>query len=72
MAGIVGSLDECEMRIALFILFLNFYMDQSASRKRKLVEDSTVGAKRNKESFVSFCGDNLECGENVFEGEKFT
>ena len=30
MAGIV----ECEMRIALFILFSNFYMDQSASRKR--------------------------------------
>jgi len=28
MAGIV----ECEMRIALFILFFNFYMDQSASR----------------------------------------
>ena len=46
-------------------------MAQSASRKRKLVEDSTAGSKRNKESLVSFSGDDLEREENVPEGEKF-
>jgi len=48
-------------------------MAQSASRKRKLVEDSTAGAKRNKESLVSFFGDDSEREENVPEGDyKFT
>ena len=61
-AGIV----ECEMRIVLFIyLFFKFYMDQLASRKKKWVEDSTAGGKRNNESLVSFSGDDLEREENV-------
>ena len=47
-------------------------MAQSASRKRKLVEDSTAVSKRNKESLVSFSGGDLEREENVTEGEKFT
>ena len=48
MLGLAG---ECEMRIGfLFVYFLQFYMDQSASRKRKLSEDSKLGSKRKKES----------------------
>ena len=43
-------------------------MDQSASRKRNLSEDSNVGSKRKKdeadESLVSFSGDSLERDEN--------
>ena len=45
-------------------------MDQSASRKRKLFEDSNAGSKRKKESLASL-GDGLEREENVSEGERF-
>jgi len=61
MAGIV----ECEMRIALFILFFNFFHGSIGIKEKIWVEDSTAGAKRNKESLVSFSGDDLEREENV-------
>ena len=33
--------------------------------EKKWVKDSTAGAKRNKQSLVSFSGDDLEREENV-------
>ena len=58
MAGIV----EYEMRIALFILFFQFLHESIGIKEKKLiwVEDSTAGAKRNKENLFLFSGDDLE------------
>ena len=61
MAGIV----ECEMRIQLFILFFQFLHGSIGIKEKIWVEDLAAGAKRNKESSVSFSGDNLEREENV-------
>ena len=44
MAGIV----ECEMRIALFILFCQFLHGSIGIKEKKWVKDSTTGAKRKK------------------------
>jgi len=42
------------------------FLHRSIGIKEKIwVEDSTAGAKRNKESSVSFSGDNIERAENV-------
>ena len=53
------------MRIALFILFFNLFHGSIGIKEKIWVEDSTAGAKRNKESLVSFSGDDLEREENV-------
>ena len=59
---------ECEIRIALFFFF-QFLQGSSGIKERIWVEDSTAGAKRNKESLVSFSGDDLVREENEL---KFT
>ena len=61
---------DCRMREENSVVysFFNFCMDQSASRKRnglKIQPRDRAGAKRNKESLVSFSGDDLEREENV-------
>jgi len=44
---------------------LEFLYGSIGIKNKKWVEDSTAGAKRNKESLVSFSGDDLEREENV-------
>jgi len=45
--------------------FFQFLHGSIGIKEKKWVEDSTAGAKRNKESLVSFSGDDLEREENV-------
>ena len=46
-------------------------MDQSASAKRKLFEDSNAGSKRKNQSILKFYGDALEHEENVSDPGRF-
>ena len=45
--------------------FFQFLHGSIGIKEKIWVEDSTAGANRNKESLVSFSGDDLEHQENV-------
>ena len=49
----------------LFFFFFQFLHGSIGIKEKIWVEDLTAGAKRNKESLVSFSGDDLEREENV-------
>ena len=58
---------DCRMRNENRVVysFFQFLHGSIGIKEKKWVEDSTAGAKRNKETLVSFSGDDLEREENV-------
>ena len=48
--NMAGQIVECEMRVRC--LFFQFLYGSIGIKEKKWVEDSTAGAKRNKESLV--------------------
>ena len=63
----INMAGDCRMRAESSVVysFFNFYMDQSASRKRNGLKIQPREQSRTKKSLVSFSGDDLERKENV-------